>query len=72
MGSKFSFILVLFPFMHLSTFSFKIYLTVQEHEELIWLAGNLKLKLIEYSWQLYNGKDVGDDDDDGGGDDNGC
>ena len=38
-------------------------------------AGNLKLELTEYSWQLYGGgdkeEDDDDDDDDDGGDDAG-
>lgn len=33
----------------------------------MWLAGNPKLKVTEYSRQLYGGADVGDDDDGGGG-----
>ena len=43
---------------------------MQEHEELVWLAGNLELEVTEYSRQLYGGEDIGDDDDDdsGGGD----
>ena len=39
---------------------------MQEHEELVWLAGNHKLDVTEYSKQLYGGEGV--DDDDGGGD----
>ena len=58
--------------MHLNTcsnnLSFKIQPTVQEHEELVLLALNLKLDLTEYSQQLYGGGDDKDDDDDGGGD----
>ena len=48
-----------------------------EHEELFWLARNLKLEVIEYSRQIYGPKgyahlgddddDNDDDDDDGGG-----
>ena len=57
--------------MHLNTcsnnLSFKIQPTVLEHEELVLLAGNLKLDLTEYSQQLYGGGDDKDDDDDGGG-----
>ena len=57
--------------MHLNTcsnnLSFKIQPTVQEHEELVLLVGNLKLDLTEYSQQLYGGGDDKDDDDDGGG-----
>jgi len=48
--------------------SFKIQVTVQEHEELILPAGNLKLELTEYSWQLYSGRDNENDDDDDGDD----
>ena len=44
--------------------SFKIQPIVQEHEDLVWLVGNLKLELTYYSWQLYGGKDMSDDDDD--------
>ena len=54
--------------LHLNTcsnnLSFKIQPIVQEHEELVLFAGNLKLELIKYSQQLYGG---GDDDDDGDG-----
>ncbi|KAK9998218.1 hypothetical protein SO802_017821 [Lithocarpus litseifolius] len=43
--------------------------TVQEHEELVWLAGNLKLEVTEYSRRIYgpggsaypSGNDDGDD-----------
>ncbi|KAK9993447.1 hypothetical protein SO802_023150 [Lithocarpus litseifolius] len=47
--------------------SFKIQPIVQEHKELIWLAGNLKLELTEYSLPLYSGEDAGGDDDDDSG-----
>ncbi|KAK9996736.1 hypothetical protein SO802_021422 [Lithocarpus litseifolius] len=48
--------------------SFKIQPTIQEHEEFVLLAGNLKLELIKYSRQLYGGgDDKEDDDDDSGG-----
>ena len=40
---------------------------MEKHEELVWLTGNLKIEVIEYSRQLYNGEGVGDDDDDDGG-----
>ena len=57
-----------FLFLHPNTcsnnLSFKIQPIVQEHEDLVWLAGNLKLELTNYSWQLYGGKDMSDDDDD--------
>ena len=57
--------------MHLNTcsnnLSFKIQPTVQEHEELVLLTGNLKLELTEYSRHLYGGGDD-EDDDEGGGD----
>ena len=59
--------------MHLNTCSnnlfFKIQPSVQEHEEHVLLAGNLKLKLTEYSRQLYRGGDDEDDDDDDDGSD---
>ena len=42
--------------------------TLQEYEELVWLARNLKLEVTEYSRQLYGGEGVNDDNDDGGGD----
>ena len=49
---------------------FKLQLTIQEYEELVWLAGNLKLEVTNYSRSLYGLKAVaypagGDDDDDG-------
>ena len=49
---------------------FKQQLTIQEYEELVWLAGNLKLEVTNYSRSLYGLKGVaylggGDDDDDG-------
>ena len=69
MSSLLSLFLFLLPLLHHNTCSnslfFKIQPTVQKHEELVLLAGNLKLKLIEYSRQLYGG---GDDDGGGGGD----
>ena len=75
MSSEFSFILVLsFVFLDLSiivlTFSsFQIQPITQEHEELIWLAGNLKLEVTEYSRRIYSPKGFahpsGGDDDDG-------
>ena len=37
---------------------------MQEYEELIWHAGNLKLEVTEYSRQLYGSEGAGDDDDD--------
>ncbi|KAK9997949.1 hypothetical protein SO802_017552 [Lithocarpus litseifolius] len=42
--------------------------TVEEHEELVWLAGNLKLELTEYSRQIYGlgwFSYPGEDDDNG-------
>ena len=75
MSSEFSFILVLsFVFLDLSiivlTFSsFQIQPITQEHEELVWLAGNLKLEVTEYSRRIYSPKEFahpsGGDDDDG-------
>ena len=49
---------------------FKLQLTIQEYEELVWLVGNLKLEVTNYSRSLYGLKAVaypggGDDDDDG-------
>ncbi|KAK9984082.1 hypothetical protein SO802_033607 [Lithocarpus litseifolius] len=45
--------------------------TIQEHKELVWLAGNLKLEVTNYSRELYNPGGValpsGGGDDDGGG-----
>ena len=32
---------------------FKLQPTIQEHEELVWLAGNLKLEVTNYSKDLY-------------------
>ena len=45
--------------------------TTQEHKELVWLAGNLKLEVTNYSRELYGPGEVAhlggvDDDDDGG------
>ena len=75
MSSEFSFILVLsFVFLDLSiivlTFSsFQIQPITQKHEELVWLAGNLKLEVTEYSRRIYSPKGFahpsGGDDDDG-------
>ena len=53
---------------------FKLQLTIQEYEELVWLAGNLKLEVTNYSRSLYGLRAVaypggGDDDDDDDGDD---
>ena len=49
---------------------FKLQLTIQEYEELVWLAGNLKLEVTNYSRSLNSLRGVsypsgGDDDDDG-------
>ena len=54
---------------------FKLQPTIQEHKELVWLAGNLKLKVTNYSRNLYYPRGAaypgnGGDDDDGGGDEN--
>ena len=53
---------------------FKLQPTIQEHEELVWLAGNLKLEVTKYSRELYGPGGVahpggGDDDDDEDGGD---
>ena len=45
---------------------FKIQPTILDLKELVWLTGNLKLEMIEYSRQLYGGKDGEEEDDDGG------
>lgn len=54
---------------------FELQPTIQEHKELVWLAGNLKLEVTNYSRSLYGprgatypGSGGGDDDDDGSGD----
>lgn len=42
-----------------------------EHKELVWLVGNLKLEVTEYSRQIYGPggcTQPGDDDDDDGDD----
>ena len=50
---------------------FKLQPTIQEHEDLVWLARNLTFKVTNYSRELYGLGEVahlggGDDDDDGG------
>ena len=60
---KFSFIPVSNPSF------FELQPTIQEHEELVWLARNLKLEVTNYSRELYSPRGVahlgsGDDDDD--------
>ena len=50
---------------------FELQPTIQEHEELEWLAENLKLEVTNYSMELYGLRGVahlGDGDDDDGGD----
>jgi len=53
---------------------FELQPTIQEHKELVWLAENLKLKVTNYSRNLYGHRRAtypgngGDDDDDDGGD----
>jgi len=77
MSSEFSLIPVLsFHFLYFSTLvltlsSFQIQPTVYEHEELVWLIGNLKLEVTKYSKWIYSpGRFAylgdGVDDDDGG------
>lgn len=49
---------LLFLFLHISTAcpntsSFKFQPTIQEHEELVCLAGNLKLEVTQYLKDLY-------------------
>ena len=66
-------------FCYLSFFSvtnpsfFELQPTIQEHEELVWLAGNLKQEVSNYLRSLYGLGGAaypggGDDDDGGGGD----
>ena len=51
---------------------FKLQPTIQEHEELVWLVGNLKLEVTNYLRELYGPRGAAhpgggaDDDDDGG------
>ena len=66
------FLLSLF-FLVTSLSFFELQPTIQEHEELVWLARNLKLEVTNYSRILYGPRGAaypsgGDDDDDGGGD----
>ena len=55
---------------------FELQPTIQEHEELVWLARNLKLGVTNYSRSLYGPGGVaypcsgGGDDNDDGGDEN--
>ena len=53
-------------------FFFKIQPIIQEHEELVWLIGNLKLEMSKCSRQIYGlgGFTYPDDDDDDDGDGN--
>ena len=60
-----------------NTSFFDLQPTIQEHEELVWLAGNLKSEVTNYSRELYglggvahpgDGDDDDDDDDGGNGD----
>ena len=66
----FSFFLLSLSFSVTNPSFFELQPTIQEHEELVWLAGNLMLKVTNYSKSLYNpGGDAhpsGGDDDDGG------
>jgi len=57
--------------LHLSTahsnpFPFTFQPTIQEHKELVWLAGNLKLEVTQYTRDLYSlgGLAYPDDDND--------
>ena len=52
---------------------FELQPTIQEHEELVWLAGNRKLEVINYLMSFYDPGGVaylgnGDDEDDDDGD----
>ena len=70
-----SFLFLLLLTLVLTLSYFQIQPTIQEHEELFWLAGNLKLEVTEYSRKIYGprgftypgGGDNDDDDGDGGG-----
>jgi len=72
-ASSLPFVLSLFGislFLVLPSF-FELQPTIQEHEELVWLAENLKLEVTNYSRDLYGPGGVallgsGSDDDDGG------
>ena len=66
--SSFSFCLFFLCFLSLNRSFFELQPTIQEHEELIWLAGNLKLEVTNYSRSLY---DPGGAAHLGGGDDDG-
>ena len=55
---------------------FELQPTIQEHEELVWLTGNLTLEVPNYLRSLYDPGGMAylgdcDDDDDGGDDDGG-
>ncbi|XP_030933739.1 uncharacterized protein LOC115959448 [Quercus lobata] len=72
LSSPLFFLLSLF-FLVTSLSFFELQPTIQEHEELVWLARNLKLEVTNYSRILYGPRGAaypsgGDDDDDGGGD----
>ena len=59
---------------HFNSFPFKFQPTIQEHEELVWLARNHKLEVTQYSKDLYGHRGLaylGDDDDDDDEDDDG-
>ena len=62
MSFLFSHLSILVPTLSSSQFQ----PTVEEHEELIWLARNLKLEVTKYSKQIYGPRGfahLGDDDD---------
>ena len=64
------FAILLFLFQLLNIIFFELQPTIQEHEELVLLAGNLKLEVTNYSRELYGPGGVAHlsngDDDDGG------
>ena len=80
-SSSFPFLFFFFFFLSLffsviNPSFFELQPTIQEYEELVWLAKNLKLKVTNYSRSLYglrgvaypsSGGDNDDDDGDGGG-----
>ena len=73
-----SFFPLSFPFFHQISLlisvtnpsSFKLQPTIQKHEELVWLAENLKLEVTNYLRDLYGPRGAAHpgsgDDDDGG------
>ena len=48
-----SFLFLYLSALVLTLFSFQIQPAIQEHEELVWLAGNLKLEVTKHSKRIY-------------------